>query len=58
MSVKTVGDPDVTLKSFDTFYVASNVGLIFFMFLMGLEWDAKEVSRLAKYSFPIASKHV
>ena len=58
MSPKTADDPEVILKSFDTFYVAANVGLIFFMFLMGLEWDAKEVSRLAKYSFPIASKRL
>ncbi len=58
MSAKTADDPDVTIKSFDTFYVVANVGLIFFMFLMGLEWDAKEVKRLWKHSFPIASMSI
>ncbi len=55
MSAKTADDPDVTIKSFDTFYVAANIGLIFFMFLMGLEFDGQEVKKLARFSFPVAS---
>jgi Kef-type K+ transport system membrane component KefB len=46
--------PNSVLLSLDTFGVIANMGLIFFMFLMGLELEAKEMTQMWKKSLPIA----
>jgi len=46
--------PDIYLKSLDTFQVCANMGLIFFMFLMGLELEPEMIKKVWKQSVPIA----
>ena len=42
------------LRSLDTFIVVADVGLIFFMFLIGLELDLTLVRQSWKHSIPIS----
>jgi hypothetical protein len=46
--------PDAVLKSLDTFGVVANMGLIFFMFLMGLELETEHMTALWKTALPVA----
>ena len=45
----------VVLKSLDTFAVTANMGLIFFMFMMGLEIEPEELQKSWKLTIPVAS---
>jgi Kef-type K+ transport system membrane component KefB len=49
----TITEP-TALKSLDTFGVVANMGLIFFMFLMGLELELDIVKKIWKQSVPIS----
>ena len=42
------------LRSLDTFGVCANIGLIFFMFLMGLELESGLIKKVWKKALPIA----
>ena len=46
--------PGVVIKSLDTFTVMANMGLIFFLFLMGLELESDMIKKAWKKSVPVA----
>ena len=46
--------PGEVIKSLDTFAVFANIGLILFLFLMGLELDSELLEKVWKKSIPIA----
>ena len=50
--------PTMTIMSIDTFSVMANMGLVFFMFLMGMELDDNLVSKVASKAIPIAAASI
>jgi Kef-type K+ transport system membrane component KefB len=45
-------------SSLDTFKLIANLGLIFFMFFLGLELDLNQIKKSWKITFPVAAASI
>ncbi len=57
-NVKEWSDAMWPESSLDTFQLIANLGLIFFMFFLGLELDLHQIKRNWKITIPVAATSV